>query len=121
MAVKQGRVEAFFQRADLAADRGLGQVQRIARMGEAAGLGDGMEHPQLVPVLHRPVRRGLARTGHSAAAAVACSAMNFSTSSAAMHPVPAAVTACRYTLSCTSPAANTPGTLVTVESAAVQI
>ena len=31
-----------------------------------------------------------------------------------MQPVPALVTACRYTWSCTSPAANTPGTLVAV-------
>ena len=37
-------------------------------------------------------------------------ARNFSASSAAMQPVPAAVTAWRKTLSCTSPAANTPGT-----------
>ena len=31
-----------------------------------------------------------------------------------MQPVPAEVTAWRYTWSCTSPAANTPGTLVIV-------
>jgi len=37
-----------------------------------------------------------------------------SDSSAAMQPVPAAVTACRNTQSCTSPQANTPGTLVCV-------
>ena len=35
-------------------------------------------------------------------------------SSAAMQPVPALVIAWRYTWSCTSPAANTPGTLVMV-------
>src|SRR6218665_3827079 len=35
-------------------------------------------------------------------------------SSAAMQPVPALVMAWRYTWSCTSPAANTPGTLVCV-------
>lgn len=35
-------------------------------------------------------------------------------SSAAMQPVPALVMAWRYTWSCTSPAANTPGTLVMV-------
>ena len=38
----------------------------------------------------------------------------FSASMAAMHPLPAAVMAWRYTWSCTSPAANTPGTLVRV-------
>ena len=32
-----------------------------------------------------------------------------------MQPEPAAVTACRYTWSCTSPAANTPGMFVSVE------
>ena len=32
-----------------------------------------------------------------------------------MQPEPAAVTACRYTWSCTSPAAKTPGTFVAVE------
>jgi len=31
-----------------------------------------------------------------------------------MQPVPAAVTACRYVKSCASPAAKTPGTLVSV-------
>ena len=36
-----------------------------------------------------------------------------------MHPVPAAVTACRYTWSCASPQAKTPGTFVAVESGAV--
>ncbi len=35
---------------------------------------------------------------------------NFSASSAAMHPEPAAVIACRYRLSCTSPQAKTPRT-----------
>ena len=33
-----------------------------------------------------------------------------------MHPIPAAVTACLKILSFTSPAAKTPGTLVSVES-----
>jgi signal transduction histidine kinase len=42
-----------------------------------------------------------------------------STSSAAMHPVPAAVIAWRHLASCTSPAANTPGTLVAVEPGVV--
>jgi len=41
---------------------------------------------------------------------------NFSASKAAMQPEPAAVTACRKFLSCTSPQANTPATLVLVES-----
>ncbi len=44
-----------------------------------------------------------------------------SASSAAMQPIPAAVTAWRKILSLTSPAAKTPGTLVLVESGAVRI
>src|SRR5215471_18889409 len=47
-------------------------------------------------------------------------AKNFSASSAAMQPIPAAVTAWRKILSLTSPAAKTPGTLVFVESGAVR-
>ena len=39
---------------------------------------------------------------------------NFAASRADIHPVPAAVTAWRYILSCTSPHANTPGILVWV-------
>ena len=41
-------------------------------------------------------------------------ANHLSTSIAAAHPVPAAVTACRYTRSAQSPATNTPGTFVAV-------
>src|SRR5262249_24354926 len=37
-------------------------------------------------------------------------------SSAAIQPVPAAIIACLYTWSCTSPAANIPGTLVLTPS-----
>ena len=38
-----------------------------------------------------------------------------SASRAAIQPVPAAVTACRYSLSCTSPDAKTPGRFVFVD------
>ena len=38
-----------------------------------------------------------------------------SASRAAIQPVPAAVTACRYSLSCTSPEAKTPGRFVFVD------
>jgi uncharacterized protein len=41
-----------------------------------------------------------------------CDARKCSAESAPMQPEPAAVTACRHRLSCTSPTANTPGTLV---------
>ena len=64
---------------------------------------------------------------YSAAAAAAAAdsspclaAMNLSASSAAMQPMPAAVTAWRKTRSLTSPAAKTPGMLVAVESGAVR-
>ena len=56
MAVKQRHAEAFLERADLPADGGLAEVQRFAGMGEAARLGDGVKHPQLVPI--HPVSPG---------------------------------------------------------------
>ncbi|GIV16038.1 MAG: hypothetical protein KatS3mg022_1473 [Armatimonadota bacterium] len=43
---------------------------------------------------------------------IPCAASHRSASIAAIQPEPAAVTACRYTRSATSPAANTPSTLV---------
>lgn len=49
---------------------------------------------------------------HHSSASSSSSAINFSTSNAAMHPLPALVIACRYRLSWTSPAANTPRTEV---------
>src|SRR5260370_33771673 len=52
MLVKQRHAKAFLKRADLPADRGLAQIERLAGMGEAARLGDRMKHPQLVPI-HR--------------------------------------------------------------------
>ena len=127
MAVKQRHAKALLERADLAADRGLAEVQRFARMGKAARLGDRVENPQLVPIhAHAPGSRraasgfrlplfGRARRRGSPPAA----ARNFSASSAAMQPIPAAVTAWRNILSLTSPAANTPGMPVSVESGRV--
>ena len=53
MAMEQRHAEAFLERADLAADRGLAEIERLAGMGEAARLGDGVKHPQLVPVHRR--------------------------------------------------------------------
>ena len=40
----------LFEGADLPADRRLAHVQPLAGMGERAGLGGGVENPQLVPV-----------------------------------------------------------------------
>jgi hypothetical protein len=50
VAVKQRGVEVFLQRADLAADGGLAQMQRVARMGQAAGIRHRVKYPQLVPI-----------------------------------------------------------------------
>ena len=55
-----------------------------------------------------PIICGLAAS-RSAASGEPRAARNFSASSAAMQPMPAAVTAWRKILSCTSPAAKTPG------------
>jgi len=55
VAVEQRDLQRLFQRRDLAGDRGLAEVQRLAGMGEAASLGDGVEHAQLIPV-HLPIR-----------------------------------------------------------------
>src|SRR6266851_2001602 len=52
MPVKQRHAEALLKRADLPAHRRLAEVQRLARMGKAARLGDRMKNPQLVPI-HR--------------------------------------------------------------------
>src|SRR5262249_16149142 len=135
VAVEQRDLEALLERADLAAHRRLAEIERFAGMGEAAGLGDGVEDPELVPVHRhggpspspraRPAAMPSGRASYSAAAAAAdCSpclaAMNLSASSAAMQPMPAAVTACRKTRSLTSPAAKTPGMLVAVESGAAR-
>ena len=127
MAVEERRAEIVFERADLAADRRLAQAQRLAGVGEGAGVGGRLKDAQLVPVHgrsppspNRSRRRGqLSRRwgGYSAAclAGASCAASQRSASSAAMQPSPAAVTAWRNTSSATSPAANTPSTLVSVD------
>ena len=125
VAMEQRDLQVLLQRRDLSAHGGLAEVQRIARVGEAAGFRDSVEHPQLVPVHRRssfPIRShvgqsnslrlGVSRESrlfHSQAPIICsvrasrariaglgeCSARNFSASSAAMHPMPAAVTAWR--------------------------
>ena len=60
---EQRGVEALLERADLAADRRLAQVQRVAGVGEAAGVGHRMEDSQLVPV-HRVSRRSLSAAAY---------------------------------------------------------
>ncbi|MNP83236.1 hypothetical protein D3C76_1821240 [compost metagenome] len=50
MTVEQRASERFLERADLAADGRLGQVQNIPRMGQRPRVGDGMEYSKLVPI-----------------------------------------------------------------------
>ena len=139
VAMEQRRAEVGFERADLPADRRLAQAQRFAGVGERAGVGGRLENAQLVPVHDvspgpcrlrsplvrvtrgaRAVTRSRVRAYSAASCRVgACAASQRSASSAAMQPSPAAVTACRKTSSATSPAANTPSTLVAVEPGAV--
>ena len=50
MAVEQHDTELLLERADLAGDRRLAELQPFAGMREAAGIGHGLKDPQLVPV-----------------------------------------------------------------------
>lgn len=50
VAVEERHLEIMLQRADLAAHRGLAHVERVARVGEAAGLCGGVKDAQFVPV-----------------------------------------------------------------------
>ncbi len=61
-------------------------------------------------VFHNSWYRGLVRIRSVRMPQCPSASRNFSASSAAMQPEPAAVIACRYRRSCTSPQANTPGT-----------
>ena len=126
--MEQRHSETFLKSADLPTDRRLAKIERFPRMGETSRLGNGVEHPKFIPV-HAPTQAdalfprqpfGQDRQVHcliySAATKLICPwwARKRSASRALMHPVPAAVTAWRYVLSWTSPAAKTPGTLVWV-------
>jgi len=128
MAMKQRRAEVGFERADLTADRRLAQAQRLARVRERARVSGGLKHAQLVPIHGRfpgrlrlidPPLSPFAPAYSAAARFGSWAASQRSASSAAMQPSPAAVTAWRNTSSATSPAANTPSTLVAVEPGAV--
>ena len=57
--VEQRHLQRLLQRLDLARHGGLAEVQRLAGVREAAGVGDRVEHAQLVPV--HPVARSLSR------------------------------------------------------------
>ena len=52
VAMEQRSAQRVLERADLAAYRGLAQIERVAGMREAACLGDRMKYAELVPV-HR--------------------------------------------------------------------
>ena len=67
----------------------------------------GRVHSTFVPSVGGPFKPGFGLSG--AVPQCPCSSRYFSASRAAMHPVPAAVIACRYRRSCTSPHAYTPG------------
>ena len=95
--VEQRHVEAVLQRADLARDRRLAQIEHLARMREAARFRDGVKNSQLVPIHHRRISscraRSIAYSAALAAGESSSAASNRSASSAAMQPMPAAVTA----------------------------
>ena len=48
--VEQRHLQRLLQRGNLAGDRGLAKVQRVAGMRETARLGHSVEHAQLIPV-----------------------------------------------------------------------
>ena len=50
MAVEQVGIQLLFQPTYLAADRRLRQVQFVPRMGQAAGVRDGVKNSELVPI-----------------------------------------------------------------------
>ena len=93
VAMKQRDAQLLLERGDLPRYSRLREPERLAGVGEAARLGSGVKHLQLVPV-HAHCRAAR----HSAAIAGSASpfaARKRSASSAAMHPCPAAVTAWR--------------------------
>src|SRR5262249_40529714 len=122
VTVEQRNRNALFERADLAADRRLAEIQGPTGMGEAPRFGDSVEYAQLVPIHHSaatlfaPPFSSAALLSGVAAPIEPVSARKRSASSAAMQPMPAAVTAWRKIRSFTSPAAKTPGMAVAVLS-----
>jgi hypothetical protein len=98
MPMKQRCGELLLKRAHLTRHGRLREPKLLTRMGEAAGLRSRVKHFQLVPVhtLAAPRPRLICGVLHSAASRrSSCAARKRSASSAAMHPMPAAVTACR--------------------------
>ena len=50
VTVEERGVERLLQRADLPRHCRLAEIQHVAGMGQAAGIGDGMKDPKLVPI-----------------------------------------------------------------------
>ncbi len=50
VAVEERDPELRLERGDLARDRRLGALELLAGRGQAAGVGDGVKYPELVPV-----------------------------------------------------------------------
>src|SRR3954467_8578429 len=102
--------------AALAAHRLVAQRREaVAVDGTASAVrADEVAHVRMVsmPGLE-PVQAAASSASRTSAGALCAS--HRSASSAAMQPIPAAVTACRYVWSTTSPAANTPSTFVAVD------
>ena len=61
MPMEQRRAEILFERADLTADGGLAETQRLPGMRERARLRRGLKNAQLIPIHPRP--RASARQG----------------------------------------------------------
>ena len=99
--MKQRDRQFLLERADLARHGGLRQPELLAGMREAACLGGGVKYFELVPIhlhaffLSQHMARGENYSAAMRGSASPCAARNFSASSAAMQPRPAAVTACR--------------------------
>ena len=70
MPVKQGNVQIPFERADVAAHRGLADAQRLARVRETPRFGGSMEYPQFVPVQGHSLSSAIAGAYSAACASV---------------------------------------------------
>ena len=102
VTLEQRRGDFLFQGADLAADRRLAEREHLAGMGEAARRCHRVKDAKLVPVHLVPPCHGA--LGCERQIIPTCPpARKRSASSAAMQPMPAAVTAWRNILSLTSP------------------
>ena len=130
MTLEQRRGDFFFQRADLAADGRLAERQHLAGMGEAARRGDRVKDAKLVPVHLRYLFRAV----FLAALTATCNAKfvtdhfrhvrppeNVLLPAPPCSPCPPRSPPGGRPCPSRRPAANTPATLVWVESGAVLI